>query len=41
MPSHARRESLVKQGYLLRADADAMIEQAKASDILNSVPARC
>jgi len=26
--------SLVKQGYLLRADADAMIEQARASSVL-------
>jgi hypothetical protein len=27
-------ESLVKEGFLLRADADAMIEQARASNIL-------
>ena len=27
-------ESLVKQGYLLRADADAMVAQAKSSNIL-------
>ena len=27
-------ESLVKQGFLLRADADAMVAQAKASNIL-------
>jgi len=26
--------SLVKEGYLLRADADAMVEQAKASTVL-------
>jgi hypothetical protein len=30
----AAAESLVKQGYLLRPDADAMVAQAKASDIL-------
>lgn len=27
-------ESLVKQGYLLRADADTMVAQAKSSNIL-------